>query len=146
MRIYLDCCCLNRPFDDLRQERVRIESDAVTAILGKIERGEWQMLASDFLLAEVGRIPEPMRRKSCLAFVARASEFVPLGPEVESELRRLVSLGIPKMDAAHMASAVIGKADVFLTVDVVLLRRAHRLGEDFAMPVQSPVTWLFKIA
>ena len=40
MRIYLDCCCLHRPFDDRRQERVRIEAEAVEAILLRIERGD----------------------------------------------------------------------------------------------------------
>ena len=27
--IYLDVCCLNRPFDDQTQERIRLESEAV---------------------------------------------------------------------------------------------------------------------
>jgi hypothetical protein len=31
-KIYLDVCCLNRPFDDLRQDRVQFESDAVLGI------------------------------------------------------------------------------------------------------------------
>ena len=35
MKIYLDVCCLNRPFDDHRQERIRLESEAVVAILGR---------------------------------------------------------------------------------------------------------------
>jgi hypothetical protein len=29
LRIYLDACCLNRPFDDQTQERIRLESEAV---------------------------------------------------------------------------------------------------------------------
>ena len=32
-RIYLDVCCLNRPFDDQAQERVRLESEAVKSVL-----------------------------------------------------------------------------------------------------------------
>jgi len=28
MRVYLDICCLKRPFDDQSQERVRLESEA----------------------------------------------------------------------------------------------------------------------
>jgi len=35
MKIYLATCCLNRPFDDQRQPRVRLESEAVTLILEK---------------------------------------------------------------------------------------------------------------
>lgn len=40
-RIYLDVCCLNRPFDDQGQERVRLESAAVVEILKGIEIGKW---------------------------------------------------------------------------------------------------------
>ncbi len=29
LKIYLDSCCYNRPFDDLSQERIRVESEAV---------------------------------------------------------------------------------------------------------------------
>lgn len=37
-KIYLDTCCLNRPFDDQTQERIRLESEAVLAILSRIEK------------------------------------------------------------------------------------------------------------
>ena len=29
MKIYLDVCCLNRPFDDQTQDRIHLESEAV---------------------------------------------------------------------------------------------------------------------
>ncbi len=32
MRINMDVCCLNRPFDDQTKAKIRIESDAVLAI------------------------------------------------------------------------------------------------------------------
>jgi hypothetical protein len=33
MRIYVDMCCLKRPFDDQSQPRIRLESEAVLALL-----------------------------------------------------------------------------------------------------------------
>jgi len=39
MRVYLDVCCLNRPFDDQSQERIRVESDAVELILRPVQKG-----------------------------------------------------------------------------------------------------------
>ena len=33
MRLYLDICCLKRPFDDQAQPRVRIETEAVLGLL-----------------------------------------------------------------------------------------------------------------
>ena len=33
LRIYLDVCCLNRPFDEQTQDRVRLETEAILTIL-----------------------------------------------------------------------------------------------------------------
>ena len=33
MRLYLDICCLKRPFDDQAQPRIRIETEAVLGLL-----------------------------------------------------------------------------------------------------------------
>ena len=33
MRVYLDVCCLKHPFDDQGQPRMRVESEAVLALL-----------------------------------------------------------------------------------------------------------------
>jgi len=43
MKIYMDVCCLNRPFDDQTQDKIRIESDAILAILSKCISGKWFM-------------------------------------------------------------------------------------------------------
>lgn len=44
MKIYLDNCCLNRPFDDQSNLRVRLESEAVNHGHGDYvqDRQEWQ--------------------------------------------------------------------------------------------------------
>ncbi|MDF2439948.1 MAG: hypothetical protein JWN98_932 [Abditibacteriota bacterium] len=40
MKIYLDVCCLKRPFDDQGQDRIHLESEAVLLILAHVEAGE----------------------------------------------------------------------------------------------------------
>ena len=40
MRIYLDCCCLQRPLDDQTQPRIKVEAEAVLAILSSVQAGE----------------------------------------------------------------------------------------------------------
>ncbi len=57
-KIYLDTCCLNRPFDDQTQERVRLEAEAVLAILSRIEKGEWNWIGSDVLADEIEQTPD----------------------------------------------------------------------------------------
>jgi len=40
VRLLKDLSCLNRPFDDQTQARIRLESEAVTMILARIDAGE----------------------------------------------------------------------------------------------------------
>ena len=47
-RICLDVCCHNRPFDDLPDDRVRIEADAVLAILSRCRNGVWRLFIFGF--------------------------------------------------------------------------------------------------
>ncbi|XCN74374.1 MAG: hypothetical protein Q3M24_06415 [Candidatus Electrothrix aestuarii] len=41
MKIYLDACCFNRPFDDQRQNRIRLESEAIILIMERMHNKEW---------------------------------------------------------------------------------------------------------
>jgi hypothetical protein len=41
--IYLDVCCLNRPFDDQTQERIRLEAEAVLHILAIVQYHEQEI-------------------------------------------------------------------------------------------------------
>ncbi len=38
MRIYFDVCCLNRPFDDQSQQRIRLEAEAINFLFQHIQR------------------------------------------------------------------------------------------------------------
>jgi len=44
MKIYLDACCLNRPFDEQSQERIRMEAEAVLIILNHLYNHEWEWI------------------------------------------------------------------------------------------------------
>jgi hypothetical protein len=62
MRIYLDVCCLSRPFDDQSRERIRIESEAVDSILELCEQGTHQWTSSTAVEEEVSRNPDIEQR------------------------------------------------------------------------------------
>ena len=52
MKLYLDLCCLNRPFDDQSQGRIALESQAVALILEKADRGEHTLCSSAALVVD----------------------------------------------------------------------------------------------
>ena len=48
-KIYLDVCCLNRPFDDQTQARIRLEAEAILMILAQCETGHWEWIGSELV-------------------------------------------------------------------------------------------------
>ncbi len=52
IRIYLDNCCFNRPFDDQAQIRIRIESEAKLKIQNDIIEEKFELVWSYILEAE----------------------------------------------------------------------------------------------
>ena len=54
----------------------------------------------------------------------------------------LGSLGFKEKDALHLACAESGEADLFLTTDDRLLRRAQRYQAQLYSQVKNPETWL----
>jgi len=43
-KVYFDVCCLNRPFDDQNQARIRLEAEAVLMMLNRCEAGDWEWI------------------------------------------------------------------------------------------------------
>jgi predicted nucleic acid-binding protein len=123
MRIYLDACCLQRPFDDQTQPRIRVESEAVLAVLAAIEAGDAVLLTSEALDFEVQRIPDEHRRTEALAMLALAKERLTLTDETEALATKLEQAGVTAMDALHAALASEASADFFATTDDRLLRK-----------------------
>jgi hypothetical protein len=64
--IYLDVCCLNRPFDDQTQERIRLEAEAILFILTKFQVGDWQLLGSEAFDDELNNTAEGARKRQMI--------------------------------------------------------------------------------
>ncbi len=71
MRIYLDSCCLQRHPDDQTQPRIKVETEAILAILAAVEAGRIVLLNSEALEYEMKRIPDEQRRNEVVAILAR---------------------------------------------------------------------------
>ena len=140
--IYMDVCCLNRPFDDQNQPRIHLEAEAVLAILSEIESGHWDLLAGEVVDLEVDRIADSARRERVRQVIPRIRRFVRLNEDAFARALELESKGFGGVDALHLAAAEQGRADVFLTTDDQLLRLAGRLRDQLRVRVENPLIWL----
>lgn len=55
--VYLDVCCLNRPFNDQTQDRIRLESAAVLTVLKRVGYGQLLLIGSTAIQAEIEQEP-----------------------------------------------------------------------------------------
>jgi len=141
-RIYLDVCCLNRPFDDQTQQRVHLETEAVLLILSKCEIGEWKLVSSNALDAEIGLTPNPTRLSQVQELLSIATIKVQTSTALEERIADLIQLSFTFYDAAHVASAERSQCDVFLTTDDRLLRRARQNSNQLSVKIENPLQWL----
>jgi len=144
MRIYMDVCCLNRPFDDQSQERIRLESEAVLIILHKCEISEWVLVGSEVIELEISRIPDPDRRMMVELLYSIAKVRVQIDDGIRSRALELEDMGFRSFDALHIACAE-RSADVMLTTDDKLLKRAIRSKDRLNVKIDNPVRWLMEV-
>lgn len=129
MRLYLDNCCLQRPLDDQTQPRIKIETEAVFAVLAAVQVGEQSLLGSEALEYEISRIPDDTRREEVLSVLELTSERLLLTDQVENLAFKFEQSGLRSMDAIHLALASTAKADYFCTCDDKLFQKASTFSD-----------------
>lgn len=143
--IYLDTCCLSRLFDEQTQLRVRQEAIVISRILDWIRAGYWRWISSSALVEEVQQTPDPGQRFQIQDWLNDVHETVSIGTREISRGKQLEALGFTELDALHIACAESGDADIFLSTDDGLLRRAKRNSSQIRIRVENPYTWLQEI-
>jgi len=142
MKIYLDACCLNRPFDDQRQPRVRLEAEAISLILQKLHQREWEWVGSEALVYELSQTIDVERRERLLLLAAQSHQVVEITEKILKRAEKLETSGFGSYDAIHLASAEQAKVDVFLTTDDNIQKMGNRNKELFSYVIANPVRWL----
>lgn len=125
MRIYLDNCAYNRPYDDQTQLSVAMESQSKLHIQADIKEGKLDLVGSYILDYELSRNPFEMRKQPIQRFLTDYVKFY-VGPEREAEIASIAAdimkTGIKEKDAFHVASAIFAKCDYFISTDIRLLK------------------------
>ena len=140
MKIYLDNCCFNRPYDDQRQMRIYLETQAKLHIQQLIVQKKLKFVCSFILRYENNENPDISNRDSIAQFFINASEYV--GNEnMDNILRKakeLMNQGIRMKDAAHLACAINAGCDYFITTDDKLIKKCN----DNIIKVRTQLTFL----
>ncbi len=123
MRIYMDNCCLNRPFDDQTKMRIRLESEAVLYIQIKITTKELELAWSYIIDYENSFNPFEERRSAINNFKSYAAIDTGETTDILENARLIQKLGVKTFDSLHVACAIETKSGYFLTTDDILLKK-----------------------
>lgn len=125
MRLYLDNCCFNRPYDTQSQVRIRLETEAKLHIQDLIRNKKVELATSYALLYENSKNPYSSRREAIKSFINNNST-VYASPDqhdiIASKARQIMNTGVKYKDALHVSAAIFLECDYFLTTDDRLLK------------------------
>ncbi len=139
MRVYLDNCMFNRPFDDQTQIRIRLEAEAKLYVQDKIKNKCIELIWSYILEIENSQNPHDERRIAIQKWKNLSTIKIVETPKVLANANQLLKFGIQSKDALHVASAGQGEADYFLTTDDKLLSGINRSN---IIEVLNPVDYI----
>jgi predicted nucleic acid-binding protein len=137
LRVYLDNCCFNRPFDDQLQLKIKLETDAKLFIQQKILDGTYELVWSYILDFENNQNPYEERRNSIQSWRNIASFCCIETDDILSYAENLSYAGIKVKDALHIACAVYSHCDYFITTDKKLLNTFVK-----EVKIESPLTFI----
>lgn len=128
LRIYLDTCCFNRPYDDQSHIRNSLEAQAKLHIQSRIRAGHIQLVTSYILWYENSQNPFMMRKTAISVFLRQygslyvSSERAAIVQKLAADIMRS---GMKAKDALHVACALDAGCDYLLSTDDRLLRYKH---------------------
>lgn len=124
MKVYLDNCCYNRPYDDQSYLRISLESQAKLFVQHLIREKKLDLVTSYVLDYENSRNPHATRRDTIADFFNNAVEYV--GPENNDKIlsiaKEVQATGVKTADSCHVACAEFANCDYFLTTDDRILK------------------------
>ena len=136
LRVYLDNCCFNRPYDDQEQKKIMLETEAKLKIQGKIKEGKLELVWSYMLDFENSANPNETVRSLIAEWKQLSIVTIVETMELIKNATDFNRQGIDAKDALHLACALEGKADLFFTTDTDIIKRADAIRE---MKVLNPV-------
>ena len=142
MKIYLDACCWNRPFDDQAQHRARLEAEAVLSIIARSKAGDFTLAASEAVEFELSKIPDADKFGKVRSLYSAASVRLLYTEETKKRALLFQRQGMPPLDSLHLALAEAYRQDILLTTDDSFIAIAERCKAE--APVANPVIWLMK--
>ena len=142
-RIYMDCCCINRPYDNTNDPVVSLEGQAVIAIAFRCFYGSWILVGSEAIIYEISKTPDKGKLRNMLNIYSIIKENILINDSIIKRMNFFINNGIKSLDSLHLACAEYSIVDVMLTTDKSFFNKAKSL--QTSVRVENPVAWLKEV-
>jgi len=125
LKIYLDNCCYNRPFDNQKDRVICIETQAKMFIQSLIKYKSVELVYSAISVLEIAESPFEENRRSISCFIEENAKYY---VSMESNkvavalTDEVMQAGVKLKDASHVACAIVAQCDYLITTDKRLLK------------------------
>ncbi len=142
LRVYLDNCCYNRPFDDQSSKKILFETEAKLFIQEKIKLGELELVWSFILDYENNQNMDSRRKEEIFKFEKYSKVYFIGTNDTQILSEKLYSYGIKKKDSIHLASAIETNCDYFITTDIGIIKKKSFFSE---IAIINPIDFIIQI-
>lgn len=144
MKIYLDNCCYNRPFDDQTQERIYLESESILVVLKRGQQNIDTIVGSAILDLEINRMSDERKKQKVKELYKIATIYIPYSEKILRRSKEIMEQSkIRPFDSLHIASAEIAEANVMLTTDDKLEKIAAKLR--LKVKISNPLKFVWEV-
>jgi predicted nucleic acid-binding protein len=140
--MYLDNSCFNRPFDDQKQLRIKLETEAKLDIQERISQKEIELTWSYMLDFENEANLFEQRMHAIRSWKNYASVDIDETKEIIEKAERFHQIGIKSKDSIHLACAISMRCEYFLTTDDELIKNASSIKE---IKVTDPISFIKEV-
>jgi predicted nucleic acid-binding protein len=138
LKIYLDNCCYNRPFDDLTNEKNALEAKAIEDIISKTVDKKVKIYNSAAIEYELSGISEGNKKNQVEDLYDLLDlEYVEHSQEIENRVDELEKQNVRHMDAYHIAYSEKANVDYLITTDKQMLNAGKK--SDAKIKIINPV-------
>ena len=143
MKVYLDNCSFNRPFDDQGQMRIYLETQAKLFIQRLICDNRLTLAVSYVSHYENWNSPHAKNRITIERFFGHAAVFIGIdrADMIEEKANAIKKYGVKANDALHISCAIEAGCDYFITTDDEILKKCRTDEIKVCSPIEFITIW-----
>jgi len=140
LKLYLDNCCFNRPYDEPKDQIMSLEIDSKLYIQEQIKVGNFNLSWSFILDYENEENPFQDIKDSIKLWKDIAIELILPEESIKKTANELVSLyRFGAKDSLHISCAIYAKCDYLITTDKKMIKKGKLLKN---IVIINPVTFI----